>query len=149
MNAYSARDELSVFWGDVHGKWVQRSVGFTDGRGVWGRMDTCIRMAKYLCRPPETITTLLTGFTPSQNNQFKSIYITTKKKGVKRPGSSHHKGRRIFFSISLILYQYERMDVHSTYWNHLIMYRLNHYTVYLQLITVLHVNCISKTGRRK
>ena len=79
MNAYSARDELSVFWGDVHGKWVQRSVGFTDGRGVWGRMDTCIRMAEYLCRPPETITTLLTGFTPSQNNQFKSIYITTKK----------------------------------------------------------------------
>ena len=69
-------------------------------------------MAEYLCCPPETITALLTGFTPPQNNKFKSIYITTKKKVAKRvnPGRSHHKGRRIFFSISLILYQYERED---------------------------------------
>ena len=31
-----------------------------DGRGVWGRMGTCVRMAESLCCPPETITTLLT-----------------------------------------------------------------------------------------
>ena len=32
---------------------------------VWGRMDTCsICMAESLCCPPETITTLLIGYTP-------------------------------------------------------------------------------------
>ena len=30
-----------------------------DGRGVWGRMDTCVCMAESLCRSPEAITTLL------------------------------------------------------------------------------------------
>ena len=29
------------------------------GRGVWGRMDTCICMAELLCCASETITTLL------------------------------------------------------------------------------------------
>ena len=38
--------------------------GSLDGRGVWWRMDTCIRMAESLCYPPETITTLLIGYTP-------------------------------------------------------------------------------------
>ena len=33
-----------------------------DGRGVWGRMDTCIYMAESLCCPPETITTLLISY---------------------------------------------------------------------------------------
>ena len=28
-----------------------------DGRGVWGRMDTCTRMAESLLRSPETIMT--------------------------------------------------------------------------------------------
>ena len=70
-------------------------------------------MAEYLCYPPETIATQLTGYTPLQNNNFKGIYITTKKKVVKRvnPGSSHHKGRRIFFFLFL-LYQYVRVDAH-------------------------------------
>ena len=35
-----------------------------DGRGVWGRMDTCICMAESLCCPPETITALLIGYVP-------------------------------------------------------------------------------------
>ena len=34
-----------------------------DGRGVWGRMDTCICVTEPLCCPPETITTLLIGST--------------------------------------------------------------------------------------
>ena len=34
------------------------------GRGFEGRMDTCICMAESLCCPPETITTLLIGYTP-------------------------------------------------------------------------------------
>ena len=41
-----------------------------DGRGVWGRMDTCIWMAESLHSSPETITTLLTGYTAIQNKKF-------------------------------------------------------------------------------
>ena len=33
-------------------------------RGVWERKDTYICMAESLCHPPETITTLLIGYTP-------------------------------------------------------------------------------------
>jgi len=44
--------------------------GSLDGRGIWGRMDTRIFMAKSLCCPPETITTLLIGYTPIQNKKF-------------------------------------------------------------------------------
>ena len=36
--------------------------GSLAGRGVWGRMDTCICMAESLCCPPETIRTLLIGY---------------------------------------------------------------------------------------
>ena len=38
-----------------------------DGRGVWGRMDTCICKAESLYCSPETIKTLLIGYTPIQN----------------------------------------------------------------------------------
>ena len=38
-----------------------------DGRGVWGRMDTCICVAESLHCSPETTTTLLTGYTPVHN----------------------------------------------------------------------------------
>ena len=41
--------------------------GSLDGRGVWGRMDTCICMAESLHSLPEFITTLLIGYTPIQN----------------------------------------------------------------------------------
>ena len=47
--------------------------GSLDGRGVWGRMDACICMAESLCYPPETITTLLIGYTPIQNKKFEYI----------------------------------------------------------------------------
>ena len=50
--------------------------GSPDGRGVWGRMDTCICMAESLCCPPETIPALLVGYTPIQNKKLKK----TKKK---------------------------------------------------------------------
>ena len=40
-----------------------------DGRGVWGRMDTCVCMAESLCYWPETITILLIGYTPTQNKK--------------------------------------------------------------------------------
>ena len=35
-----------------------------DGRGVWGRMGTCICMTESLYCVPETITTLLIGYAP-------------------------------------------------------------------------------------
>ena len=36
--------------------------GNLDGRGVWGRMDTCIRMAETLRCSPEAITTLFVNW---------------------------------------------------------------------------------------
>ena len=36
--------------------------GSLDGRGVWGRMDTCICIADSLHCSPEAITTLLMGY---------------------------------------------------------------------------------------
>ena len=47
--------------------------GSLDGRGVWGRMDTCICMAESLCCALETITTLIIGYIPVQNKKFKKI----------------------------------------------------------------------------
>ena len=38
--------------------------GSLDGRVVWRRVDACICMTKSLCCPPETLTTLLIGYTP-------------------------------------------------------------------------------------
>ena len=36
--------------------------GSLDGRGVWGRMDTCIRVAESLHRDSAEITTLLIDY---------------------------------------------------------------------------------------
>ena len=44
--------------------------GRLDERGIRGRMDTCIRMAESLRCSPETITTLLIGYIPTQNKKF-------------------------------------------------------------------------------
>ena len=48
-------------------------LGSLDGRGIWGRMDTCICMAESLHCPPGTmsLTTLLISYTPIQNEKFK------------------------------------------------------------------------------
>ena len=48
--------------------------GSLDGRGVWGRMDTCICMAQSLLCSVETVITLLISDTPMQNKKF-YIYI--------------------------------------------------------------------------
>ena len=37
--------------------------------GSWGRTDTCT--AESFCCPLETVTTLLIGYTPTQNKKFK------------------------------------------------------------------------------
>ena len=38
-----------------------------DGRGLWGRIDTCVCMAESLCSSHETTTTSLISSTPIQN----------------------------------------------------------------------------------
>ena len=43
-----------------------------DGRGVWGRMDTCICMAESLLCASEPMTALLISYTPMQNKKFKN-----------------------------------------------------------------------------
>ena len=45
--------------------------GSLDGKGVWGRMYTCISMTESLSCPPETITASLISCTPIQNKKFK------------------------------------------------------------------------------
>ena len=45
--------------------------GSLDGKGVWGRMDTCIYMAESFHCLPEAITILLIGYTSMENKKFK------------------------------------------------------------------------------
>ena len=45
--------------------------GRLDGRGVRGRMDTCICKAESLHCSPETLTTLLISYTPTQTKKVK------------------------------------------------------------------------------
>ena len=82
-----ARDNLGIGDGHVHTAIFkmdnqQRSTvehmdlcsslcGSLDGRGVWGRVATCICKAEFLCCAPETITTLLISYTPVHNKEFK------------------------------------------------------------------------------
>ena len=49
--------------------------GSLDGKGVWGRMDTCICTAEFLHCLPGTITTLLISYTPVQNKKLKKINV--------------------------------------------------------------------------
>ena len=49
-----------------HRELCSRLCANLDGRGVWGRMDTCLRMAESLHCSPET-TTLLIGYISIQN----------------------------------------------------------------------------------
>ena len=49
--------------------------GSLDGRGVWGRMHTCICVAESLCGPPGTMTTLLIGYMPIQNKKLKKSFL--------------------------------------------------------------------------
>ena len=53
-----------------HRELCSTSCGSLAGRGVWGRMDTCVCMAESLCCPPETVTILLTTYIPIQNKEF-------------------------------------------------------------------------------
>ena len=58
--AVGSQSNLFLMLGSLHDTRVYKNSHCIslDARGVWGRMDTCIRMAESLCSPPETITTL-------------------------------------------------------------------------------------------
>ena len=58
--------------------------GSLDGRGVWGRMDTCKNMAESLHCSHEIITTLLIGYTLTQNKK-----LIKKKKKKKELTDAH------------------------------------------------------------
>ena len=45
----------------------------------WGRMDTCVCVAESLCCPPETIKTVLIGYTPIQSKKLKKNSQNNKK----------------------------------------------------------------------
>ena len=47
--------------------------GSLDGRGVWGRMDTCICIADSLHCSPEAITTLLMGYAAAAAAKVQSM----------------------------------------------------------------------------
>ena len=51
------------------------SRGGLDGRGVWGRVDTCVCVTESLCSPPETITTLLISFMEKANVLAAQSYL--------------------------------------------------------------------------
>ena len=59
--------------------------GSLDGRGVWGRMDTCICMAESLRCSPETITTLLISYTPMHKEQNKHICLKNFRRRRRKP----------------------------------------------------------------
>ena len=67
------RQQLTVQHREVRSMLCSR----LDGRGVWGRMDTCISicMAKSLCCPPETITTLKIDYTLIQNKNVFFLFV--------------------------------------------------------------------------
>ena len=46
--------------------------------GIWRRMDTCMCMTESLGCLPETITTLLIGYTPIQNKKLKKFDLNAK-----------------------------------------------------------------------
>ena len=48
---------------------------YVAGRGVWGRMDTCICKAESLFCPRETTTTLFISYTPIQNKKSKQTWV--------------------------------------------------------------------------
>ena len=75
--------------------------GSSDGRGVWGRMDTCVHMAEALCCSPETIRTLFFNWLFSNTKWASCVVFMVKnlpaKEGDRRdagliPGSGRAPG---------------------------------------------------------
>ena len=54
-----------------HGELCSMLGGSRDGRGVWGRMGTCICVAESLCCLPGSVTALLISYALIQNKKLK------------------------------------------------------------------------------
>ena len=50
-----------------------------DGRRVWGRMDTCIRLDESLHCSPKTVTTLLIYYPPIENKNLRKLMLKKKE----------------------------------------------------------------------
>ena len=61
--------------------------GSLDGRGVWGRMDTCICIADSLHCSPEAITTLLMGYAAAAAKSLQSCPTLCDPRDGSPPGS--------------------------------------------------------------
>ena len=72
--------------------------GSLDGKGVGGRMDMygciCICIAESLHCSPETITTLLIGYTPTQNKKFKKKKCVAQTQAAEEPQAPKSIGTR-------------------------------------------------------
>ena len=55
--------------------------------------DTCIRTAESLCRPPETIATLLIGYTPVQNKNKLNLKKINSGRAMKGTNKAHQPER--------------------------------------------------------
>ena len=73
--------------------------GNLDERGVLGRMDTCICMAKSLCCQHGTITTLLIGYTPIQNKKLRKTKTTEPYRETFITTSFHSEISRTFCQV--------------------------------------------------
>ena len=45
--------------------------GLLDGKGAWGRVDTCVRLSEFLCCPPQAITILFSARPQYKIKSFK------------------------------------------------------------------------------
>ena len=59
--------------------------GSLDGRGLGGRMDTCVCMTESLCYLPANITTLLISYTPVRNKKLRKSMATIENGFLKVP----------------------------------------------------------------
>ena len=62
MDAYTLRMDNPQGPTVSHRELCSMFCGILDGRGVWGRMVTCLCMSESLCCRPKTITTLLMSY---------------------------------------------------------------------------------------
>ena len=81
--------------------------GSLDGRGLWGRMDTCICVAESLPCSLETITTLLIGCTPIYSKKFNPSLLFETFSGCTSqrasPGPLLHLELGLFLSLAFLL----------------------------------------------
>ena len=66
--------------------------GSLDGREVWGRMDTYIRMMKSLCCSSETVTALFIASTPIQSKVKKKKKKKTRNRLMDRKHTYGYQG---------------------------------------------------------